>query len=112
MDPAERATIKAFILEEHQEHYIARLAGTPRVRLKFINQRFDHIHDLDPRFAIRLEPEAQRDAIQELLHSSGAPEECYVFGRRALRRGTGFARSVHEDSWGEFLAESRKTFSD
>ena len=73
----EEALLRAFIVPERRSHYIARLA-TPKSRKKLLDS-FYHLHDLDPRFAHRIEPRLQRaDSIYDDLRRRGAPERCYV----------------------------------
>lgn len=80
MNTAEEATIKAFIVPERRRQYVSRLSSE-KTRIDFINRRFYHMYDLDPRYAHRVEPRQQSTpAIYELLRSRGAPDECYVFG--------------------------------
>lgn len=73
----EEALLRAFIVPERRAHYIARLA-TPKTRKKLLG-RFHHLHDLDARFAVRIEPRLQRSQwIYDALIERGAPTRCYV----------------------------------
>src|SRR6266496_2558405 len=67
---------------------ICRLSS-PETRQKFMTRHFHHMHDLDERYAVKLDPhmplvewrqraEAHVNQIYELLRARGAPERCYV----------------------------------
>ncbi len=80
MNPAEKATVKAFIAPEHVTQYLSRLSMA-KARIDFINRRFYHMYDLNPQYASRIDPGGQWPAaIYEVLRSKGAPDDCYVFG--------------------------------
>lgn len=80
----EAAFVHAFIRRERQARYLAGLAST-KTRHKLITYRFCDTHDLDMRFARRIEPSEQfAEPIYALLRGKGAPDTCYVFGASEL----------------------------
>src|SRR5437867_3456191 len=73
----EEALLRAFIVPERRNHYVARLAN--RKTRKKLLASFYHLHDLDERYATRIDPRAQRaDTIDALLRKRGAPDRCYI----------------------------------
>jgi hypothetical protein len=73
----EEALLRAFIVPERRRRCVDRLA-TPRTRAKLLDG-FHHLRDLDPRYAVRIEPREQHAGpIHDALRARGAPDRCYV----------------------------------
>lgn len=73
----ETKILKTFLPRDLAVRFVPRLAKE-RTRRKLLD-RFHHFHDLDPRYATRIEPSEQNpERIYELLRARGAPDDCYV----------------------------------
>ncbi|HSH58489.1 MAG TPA: hypothetical protein VK988_02390 [Acidimicrobiales bacterium] len=73
----EEATVRAFMLRDRRDRWIASLS-TARRRRK-ATDRLAHLRDLDPRYAHRLEPSGQQSSvILDELRRRGAPATCHV----------------------------------
>jgi hypothetical protein len=84
----EETVLRAFIVPGKRERYVSRLA-LPKARQKFMNSHLFHMRDLDPRFAVRLNPRDQHaEKIFSLLRERGAPGTCYVISGSSDRDGT------------------------
>jgi hypothetical protein len=84
----EEAVLRAFIVPGKRERYVSRLA-LPQARQKFMNSHLFHMRDLDPRFAVRIDPVDQRaEKIFSLLRERGARGTCYVISGSSDRDGT------------------------
>jgi hypothetical protein len=97
MNP-EEATLRAFIRPERRRRYVERLVHA-RQRLL---QQFHHLHDLDPRYAERIEPRQQTpERILELLRERGAPARCHVFSASSELDGQDveLERAIREIVW-------------
>jgi hypothetical protein len=84
----EETVLQAFIVPGKREQYVSRFA-LAKARQKFMNSHLFHMRDLDPRFAVRVDPvDQQAERIYELLRERGAPEGCYVISGSSERDGT------------------------
>jgi hypothetical protein len=84
----EEALLRAFIVPGKRNRYVSRLA-LPKARRKFMNSHLYHMRDLDPRFAVRIDPTDQRaEKIYDLLREHGAPATCYVISASSDRDGS------------------------
>lgn len=73
MQAHEEAIVRAFILRERQERYLA-LLGNPRRRKKALDT-LNHAVPLDPRFMTHISGGLD---VAEVLRARGAPDACYV----------------------------------
>jgi len=77
MNEHEQAFVRAFIVEDKQERYLAKL-GSKRHRKEFLS-RFHHNLDFEPKLATRVPPSEQSaSGIHERLRKLGAPTQCYA----------------------------------
>jgi hypothetical protein len=77
MNEHEQAFVRAFVVADKQERYLAKL-GSNRHRKEFLS-RLHHNLDYAPKFVTRIPP-AEQNALRilERLRKLGAPAQCYA----------------------------------